>query len=462
EERARRLREWLGRDEGRRAASWASWRSIFLTDKGEPRSAKMVAPAKVRQRWPDAYEAFLAEADRIRAIEERLAAAELAEASAALAALAAPAIAGFASAKAARAGLDYDDLIARTRALLEADGAAAWVHYKLDQGVDHVLIDEAQDTNSDQWAIVGRLTEEFFVGEGARPLPRTVFAVGDEKQSIYGFQGAEPAEFARWKGIFARKCGEAGLAWRAESLTRSFRSVPAVLALVDAVFDGPAGAGLTAEGGPVRHEAARRDAAGSAELWPVVSGAREEPPEDPWAALADAVTERDPARALAEAIAARIRTWIDGGEVLPARGRPIRPGDVMILVRTRDRFVAELVRALKARGVPVSGLDRLKLTASLAVQDLLALCRVALLPEADELSLAEVLRGPFCDVSEESLFALCRHPADVARPRPGRLWDMLRARRGERPEWQEAAALIEAVARRADLLRPAELLGFIL
>lgn len=462
EQRGRAVREWLGRDAADRMAAWPRWRSVFLTDKGEPRAERTVAPPKVRQRWPEAYHAFLAEAERIRAVEERLAAAELAEASAALAALAAPALAGFAEAKAARAGLDYDDLIARTRHLLESDGAAAWVHYKLDQGVDHVLIDEAQDTNPDQWAIVGRLTEEFFAGEGARPLPRTVFAVGDEKQSIYGFQGAEPAEFARWKTVFADRCRAAGLAWRAESLTLSFRSVPAVLALVDAVFAGEAGQGLTAEEGPIRHRAAREHAAGSVELWPVVTGAREDPPEDAWQAVREAVTERDPARALAEAIAGRIRTWLDEGELLAARGRPIRPGDVMILVRRRDRFVAELVRALKSRAVPVSGLDRLKLTASLAVQDLLALCRVALLLEADELSLAEVLRGPFCDVSEESLFELCRHPADVARPRPGRLWDMLRARRGERPEWEEAAALIEAVAARADFLRPGELLGYIL
>lgn len=462
EERGRTVRGWLGRDAADRTAAWPRWRSVFLTDKGEPRAERSVAPAKVRQRWPEAYDAFLAEAERIRAVEERLAAAELAAASAALAALAAPAIAGFAAAKQARAGLDYDDLISHARRLLETDGAAAWVHYKLDQGVDHVLIDEAQDTNPDQWAIVGRLTEEFFSGLGARPLPRTVFAVGDEKQSIYGFQGAEPAEFARWKDIFAERCRAARLAWRAESLTLSFRSAPAVLALVDAVFAGEAGQGLTAEEGPIRHRAAREDAAGTVELWPVVTGTREDPPEDAWAAIAEAVMERDPARALAEAIAGRIRTWLDGGELLPARGRPIRPGDVMILVRRRDRFVAELVRALKGRAVPVSGLDRLKLTESLAVQDLLALCRVALLPEADELSLAEVLRGPFCNVDEDGLFALCRDAEDVARPRRGRLWEVLRARRAERAEWEEAVSLIEAVAARADFLRPGELLGYIL
>lgn len=461
EERGRTVRDWLACDTADRRARWAQWRSVFLTDRGEPRAERTVAPAKVRQRWPEAYDVFLAEAQRIRRVEERLAAAELAAASAALAALAAPAIAGFARAKAARAGLDYDDLIARAGALLKDDGAA-WVHYKLDQSVDHVLIDEAQDTNPDQWAMVDSLTAEFFAGLGARPLPRTVFAVGDEKQSIYGFQGAEPAEFARWKEVFAERCRAAGLAWRAESLTLSFRSVPAVLALVDAVFAGEAGRSLTAEEGPIRHLAAREHAAGSVELWPVVSGARQEPPDDVWQPITEPVTERDPARALAEAIAGRIRTWLDAGELLAARGRPIRPGDVMILVRRRNRFVAALVRALKARNVPVSGLDRLKLTASLAVQDLLALLRVALLPEADELALAEVLRGPFCDVDEEGLFALCRDPEDVARPRRGRLWEVLRARRAERAEWDAAASLIEAVAARADFLRPGELLGYIL
>ena len=462
EERGRTVRAWLARDAVARAETWVDWRSVFLTDKAEPRAESRVAPERVRRRWPDAYTVFLAEAERVRRVEYRLAAAELAEASAALVTLATPVIAGFTDAKAARAGLDYDDLIACARRLLESEGAASWVHYKLDQGIDHVLIDEAQDTNPDQWAIVGRLSAEFFVGEGARPLPRTVFAVGDEKQSIYGFQGAEPAEFARWKGVFAKRCAEAGLAWRAESLTRSFRSVPAVLALVDAIFAGEAGRGLIAEEGPIRHQAAREDAAGSVELWPVVSGAREDVPEDAWQAITEAVTERDPARALAEAIAGQIRSWLDSGELLPARGRPIRPGDVMILIRHRDRFVAELVRTLTARNIPVSGLDRLTLTESLAVQDLLALCRVALLPEADELSLAEVLRGPFCDVDEESLLALCRDAADVGRLRGGRLWEVLRARRDERAEWDAAASLIEAVAARADFLRPGELLSYIL
>ncbi|MFQ3622630.1 MAG: double-strand break repair helicase AddA, partial [Acetobacteraceae bacterium] len=462
EQRGRTVREWLAASDEERAGDWQRWRRLFLTDKGEPRARTTVTPQKVLAIWPEAYDAVLREAGRILATEERCRAAELALASAALATLALPVIEGYARAKSARAALDYDDLIAAAKRLLETDGAAGWVHYKLDQGIDHVLLDEAQDTNPDQWAIVGALTAEFFTGAGARPGPRTMFAVGDEKQSIYGFQGAEPAEFGRWKTVFAERCAAAGAAWRPESLTLSFRSTTPVLALVDAVFAGEAARGVSFAGEPIRHRAARAGQAGSVELWPIVEGRQQEPPEDVWAPIDSPVTDSDPSQRLAEAIARRIRWWIERRETLPARGRAIRAGDIMVLVRRRDAFVARLVRELKREAVPVSGLDRLTLVESLAVQDLLALCRVALLPEADELSLAEVLRGPFCSVDEDGLFALARDAADPARPRGATLWSVLRDRRAERPEWEAAAALIETVSAKADFLRPYDLLAHVL
>jgi len=459
EEAGRRLRAWLAAAAAAREAQWDGYRLLFLTKNGTKRAEKTVAPKKVQSLCADALAIASAEADRVIEIERRLRAVRLAEASAALAQIGLPVIERYRDAKAARAALDYDDLIAAARRLLESHGAVEWVHYKLDEGIDHVLLDEAQDTNPDQWAVVGALTAEFFSGLGARPGPRTMFAVGDDKQSIYGFQGADPQAFVDWKGTFERRACEARARWQPESLTLSFRSVAPVLALTDAVFAGEAGRGVSLAGETIAHRAAREGHAGSVELWPLVSGA-DIPEAEAWAPVTQAIELPDPAQRLAVAIARRIKSWI-GREELPARGRRIRAGDVMILVRRRDAFVARLVRELKREQVAVSGLDRLALAESLPVQDILALCRTAVQPE-DDLSLAEVLRGPFCNVDEESLFALARDRDDVARLRPSTLWSALRDRRAERREWDEAAALIEEIAARADYDRPYDLLAHLL
>ncbi|MCL4802627.1 MAG: UvrD-helicase domain-containing protein, partial [Burkholderiales bacterium] len=357
EEAGRSLRAWLGADLETRAARWDAYRGLFLTQRNEPKAERTLAPKKVQSLCADAYAIASTEAGRVLDVERRLRAVRLAEASSALARIGLPVIARYRDAKDARAALDYDDLIAAARHLLEAHGAVAWVHYKLDQGIDHVLLDEAQDTNPDQWAVVGALTEEFFAGLGARPGPRTMFAVGDDKQSIYGFQGADPQAFVDWKAIFERRAHDARARWQPESLTLSFRSVAPVLALTDAVFAGEAGRGVSLAGETIAHRAAREGHAGSVELWPLVSGA-EVPEPEAWAPVTEAVELPDPAQRLAAALARRIKSWI-GREELPARGRRIRAGDVMILVRRRDAFVARLVRELKREQVPVSGLDRL-------------------------------------------------------------------------------------------------------
>ena len=453
------LRDWLAADLQQRTARWQAYRTLFLTDKGTPRADSRIAPKKVQALCADASAIASDEAERVIQVERRLRAVRLAEASAALARIGLPVIERYRAAKDARAALDYDDLIAAARRLLESHGAVEWVHYKLDAGLDHVLLDEAQDTNPDQWAVVGALTGEFFTGIGARPGPRTVFAVGDDKQSIYGFQGADPQAFVDWKGIFARRAHDARARWQPESLTLSFRSVAPVLALTDAVFAGEVGRGVSLAGETIAHRAARDGHAGSVELWPLVAGT-DAPEAEAWEPVTQAIELPDPAQRLAVAIARRIKSWI-GREDLPARARRIRAGDVMILVRRRDAFVAKLVRELKREQVPVSGLDRLTLAESLPVQDILALCRVAVHPE-DDLSLAEVLRGPFCDVDEESLFALARDRDDVARLRPSTLWSALRDRRGERREWDDAASLIEAIAARADYDRPYDVLAYLL
>ena len=175
----------------------------------------------------------------------------------------------YGEAKARCAALDFDDLVARTASLLRSSVAVEWVLYKLDGGLDHILVDEAQDTSPVQWQVIRALAEEFFSGAGASEAARTLFAVGDEKQSIYGFQGAAPTMFAEMGEAFAARAGEARRPWRRVPLNLSFRAVEPLLAAVDRIFAGPErtpGVGTARE--PIAHVAHRAGLAGLVEIWP--------------------------------------------------------------------------------------------------------------------------------------------------------------------------------------------------
>lgn len=454
-ERGARIGAFLsdGSTEDPAARLAAGWFDIFLTKTGAARAADRMATAKVRNNHPEAHAALLEEQERCLALLDRLRAVAVAETSAALLQFGGEVLANYELEKSKRAMLDYDDLILTVRDLLVAPGRVPWVLFKLDGGIDHVLVDEAQDTSLEQWEIVSALTEEFFAGEG-RPHrhlgDRTLFAVGDEKQSIFSFQGAAPAAFHRMRRRLAATAEAGRRPWRDVDLALSFRTVPLLLAAVDAVFAPEAAREGLAEG-PVRHAPFRAGAGGCIELWPVVAAAPASAAGEPWDAPLDYVSADSPQALLANRIAGTIRRWRDDGEVLASTGRPIRPGDIMILVRRRDALFQELVAACKAASLPVAGEDRLKLGDSLAVQDLLALARFCLLPE-DDLTLATVLRGPFCDLDEDSLMALCL-PCQ-GRSWQGGLWRHLRAVAAERPEWTAAVAMLEGAMARADFVTP--------
>ena len=414
--------------------------SLLLTRKGDPRARLMTK--KPAEAIPDALEWLQSEQDRLVAALQRYRAAITVETTAALILIADRVLAGYERAKRRRAALDYDDLIDRTIALFDRS-EAAWVLYKLDGGLDHILVDEAQDTNPGQWDVVRNLADEFFAGEGARALVRTMFAVGDEKQSIYGFQGARSAEFDRMKRYFARRAEAARRRFEAVPLIVSFRSAPAVLGAVDRVFQVPdAASGLGRDADRIVHETVRQGDAGLIEIWPTVVPEDGDEEHDPWRAPVDRIGRQSPRVRLAEKIAARISGWVcQGGETLEARGRAIRPGDILILVRRRDVFADAMVRALKRRGVPVAGADRLILTEHIAVLDLLALIRFVLMPE-DDLTLATVLKSPLVErtdggwIDDEDLFRL-------AGGRSGSLYSVLRDSLDGHPEFRSAFDSLE-------------------
>ena len=302
----------------------------------------------------------------------------------------------YGKAKQLAGAVDFDDLIARTAALLMQPGIAEWIRYKLDQQIDHILVDEAQDTNISQWQIVGALAAEFFAGEGAKGGKiRTIFTVGDFKQAIFGFQGTSPQAFAAAQKLFQRHAEAARHIFHDLSLERSFRSTPAVLDVVDRTIATLRAESLGLPAGDVRHLSANRFP-GEVQLWkPTIAGLADEAEgEEDWAA--------DQERLLAQNIGRQIRHWIDDGMTLESRGRPVTAGDIMILVRRRSELARLIVARLYEEGVAVAGIDRLRLNAPLAVRDLLAALRFAVQPE-DDLNLASLLVSPLIGWSQEQL-----------------------------------------------------------
>jgi ATP-dependent helicase/nuclease subunit A len=447
---ARLVLAWLALAPAARAAAWEDWPAMHFTAKGTALTLHNFFGKGLAAEEAGIRDEISKECDRILAVDERLKATRLAALNAQLMRLATPILQGEAADKQLKAELSYGDLVRYTGKLL-IDPGAAWILYKLDGGIDHLLLDEVQDTAPAQWEIASAIADEFFAGAGARAQKRSVFAVGDAKQSIFSFQGADLASFEAYRGKFAEKIRGAGERWLDGRLSVSFRSTAPVLALVDAVFaQGPAQAGVCGPSEVLTHQVSRVGQAGAVRLWPLTQ--RSAPEALPAWAVPEAYTHAESARAiLAREIAGHVAGRLEAREVLPSRGRTVTPGDFLILVRTRSALVGEITSALKAAKIPVAGLDRMVLTEQLAVSDLLALCDALLLPE-DDLAFAQYLVSPLGGLSDESLM-------DLALGRPRGLLEALYARAGERADWGAAKAYFEALRAKVDYLTPFALLS---
>ncbi len=329
----------------------------------------------------------------------------------------------YASEKAARGILDFEDLIAKTLSVLEHAGAR-WVLYMLDSGIDHILVDEAQDTSRAQWRILQALTSEFSSGEGARHSSRTFFAVGDEKQSIFSFQGAEPKMFGLMRQEFESQTKSAAKPFVPVQLAYSFRSVPTILSAVDKIFDQPAHKSGLTDGAWMEHKSLRGALPGLFELWPLVSAPAAEDPGG-WTLPDKFPDSQDPPNSVALRVAKKIALLLgpESNEMVHDSGthrrRAARAGDILILVRKRGPFFEAMIRALKKLAIPVAGADRLDLTDHIAVIDLMAAGQAAILPQ-DDLALACVLKSPLIGFDDNDLL-------ELAPCRSGSLLDALHA-----------------------------------
>ncbi|HEY6048871.1 MAG TPA: UvrD-helicase domain-containing protein, partial [Sphingomicrobium sp.] len=368
--------------------------------------------------------------------------------------------AAYTQAKRAAGVADFNDLIGWTRQLLQQEGMGEWVRYKLDRYVDHVLVDEAQDTNAAQWDIIRQLVAEFFTGSSeSEDRHRTLFMVGDLKQAIYGFQGTDPKRFQEAREEFKRRAAALGggddlfsyreraREFRDLSIAASFRSAQPILDVVDAAIAALGPEAMALAEAPPPHRAHHQDRAGGVELW--APFAVEESPDDSDEGEERWISLRD--REYATALAERIRAMVDEAPALASTGRRLTPGDILVLVRSRGELASLIVARLFSAGVPVAGVDRLHLHEPLAVQDLLAAVKFAVQPN-DDLSLACLLVSPLLGWDQEQLRAL-------AVDRKGSLWRQLRQRAGEFQETHDALA---ELLRIADFTTPSAFLETIL
>ena len=388
------------------AAQVDEYLGIFLTDERTPR--KTVVTKKFGDNNPGVANLFEREGQRIGPLIERRRAVTVRDRTQALLAIATAAAANYRREKRERGLLDYDDLIDKTLEMLDRV-SSGWVHYKLDRGVDHVLIDEAQDTSPRQWDIVAHIISEFTSGEGAREgVTRTIFAVGDEKQSIFSFQGAAPREFDTRRRGLEKKFVDAGLKFDPVSFTYSFRSGPAILQSVDHVFREEMiyRSIHSAETGYPIHDYLADAGPSLIDLWELQLLDKREDMEG-WRAPFDGISATSPEVKLARRIQAEIKLLVESGATTgpTADRRPLRYGDMLVLVRRRGNAFDAVIQALKHADIPVAGADRLKLTEHIAIIDLMNLAD-ALLLSHDDLALAVALKSPLFGLTDDDLFKL--------------------------------------------------------
>ena len=461
-----KLQRWLEGTEQFRLDAWDILSQSFMTKKKEPRKLSKAAVEQTPTLEQDC-EQISAE---ILKVEERAKTFQAAQDNWALLLFGQAVQENYAAAKARRNVLDFEDMIRLSGDLLSKTHAAQWVLFKLDGGLDHILIDEAQDTNPQQWEIIAALSQDFFGGDTAQMqdprTQRTIFVVGDDKQSIFSFQRADPDGFVSMRRFFKHKIEQARQKFRPVALNTSFRSTPPILRMVNAIFNKPDGRlslGLNSQE-DITHFSDKEGHAGQVELWPLIDPAEKEAKDAKEEKETQKNTSEDPGwllpiltsfiptpkAELSKTIAGNIKQMLDQKEILPSKGRTVEPGDIMILLRERHGLAASLIRDLKSLGIPVSGLDRMVLTQELVVEDMLSLADFALLPE-DDLSLACILRSPLIDLSEDNLY-------DLAYGRPGSLWAALKSH----PDHKAIAEYLSHLIKKAGELRPYDFFASIL
>ena len=430
------------------ALSAEGLKTAFLTDGGDPRKNLMLTKEKSRHK--QLLELLEAEQERIFRLNLEAKKIALLERSEALIDVLAKIWNSYEKTKKSMEVLDFDDLVTRFELLLSKGNSADWVRYKMDAGMTHILVDESQDTNPDQWRVIKLLVEEFFVGETSNTKNRTIFGVGDEKQSIFGFQGAEPELFDLTGRELQSKARQAKKLFEKVSFLASFRTLPNILEAIDMLCQRPDIAkALLAHDCKVTHESARKDKGGSIVFWPPPEKEKFQSKELEWTNEPKKLLQTKE-RQTAELIGEQIKNWLDSKRALCARGRAVRADDILILLQSRGPVFHEIIRALKSRNIPTPGADRLIVNSHIVVQDLKALGEILLNPN-DDLTLAALLRSPLFGFSEGQLETVC-----LGRDKNTTVWKFL-GKKAKTHDWAARAYdELKEMRSRLDFERPYE------
>ncbi len=386
------------------------YKEIFI-NKSDGSSSKRLITKKIAEKNPKLEEILLKEQNRIINFVNRLSSLRIAESSSELISIAYKMLDIYSKLKQQKGYVDYNDLITKTANLLTNSNNSSWIKYKLDGNFEHILIDESQDTNHYQWNIIKAVTEDFFSGQTAVDNNRTIFVVGDEKQSIYSFQGSDPSIFSDIYFYYQEKLSSINSELKDIKLDNSFRSLPAILETVDLVFSGSEYEKAISKLKKVNHLAIRNSHFGKVEVWPIISAESKNKAENKddfsWKLNFEPSKEYKSKELLAKNIVKTIKNWISEKRILPSKKRPIQYGDITILLKNRTNNLGNLlVKFFREEQIPVSGNDRIEITKHIIVQDLLALAKFILLKE-DDLNLACLLKSPLINISEEQLMELC-------------------------------------------------------
>lgn len=452
-----KIQNYLDAKNDKKEPFFEEYRSIFLTKKGEAK--KTIITKKVQDKNPTLLTLMLEEQQKLLNLEESYRKSVIATVTRDLFTFAQHVLNAYETYKNQENVLDFDDLILRTLDLLKGQtknlnglDASPWIRYKMDQGINHILVDESQDTNPEQWEIIQTLCDDFFEDNSEDEKLRSIFVVGDEKQSIFSFQRASPEKFHSMRQWFDQKIQNTQNQLQSINFETSFRSTPAILDFVDAVF----ASDQTREGLsdiPIKHYSHRYKQAGHVELWPLFETPKTDE-LDPWTPPIKVIETQSGAAMMASHIGDTIQKWIENKEILESYNRPIEAGDIMILVKSRTAFLDQIVRALKTRNIPVNGIDRMVLNDQLVIQDLCALIKFALLPE-DDLNLATILKSPFIGWDEEKLY-------NYAHKRQSSLWESVKSKIHDNAACTSSVNWLSKLIKLGSSAKPYDFLSYVL
>ena len=399
-----KLCHWLNKDEPFKISNFLEYIHIFLKEDGN-RKTRLVKKAFTEAR-PSIYKMLLEEQDNVYNFFIQYKNQLTAQINQSFIILINYFLTIYSKYKTNQKYLEYDDIILNTIELLNNSENAQSVLYDIDITIDHILIDEAQDTNQLQWRLIQAVSNDFFSGNSTEKQ-KTIFIVGDYKQSIYGFQGATPSIFENIKTQYKQQVLNSGNNWQEIDMQTSFRTTQPVLDLVNQTFSKKKDSllkGLAQTPFNIEHKAFRAGD-GYATNLPITKRNKDKKNNTKWAIPKTDQSSQCIESETAIGIINKVEELINSNKNLHGHDKQITPGSIMILVRKRSKVMYKIISECKKRNIPIENKDKLFANDNLIIQDILSLLKFILLPN-DDLNLAGLLKTPIIGINEGELFQL--------------------------------------------------------